>query len=81
MGSSSSPIKLKDRDRGHVWLWVRDGLVVGAMGSEPKRYIGLTLGQAKHLARYGGIAVNRSRPRAELDAEIAAHTASRKRGG
>jgi hypothetical protein len=47
-------IKLKDRNRGHVWLTVRDGIVVGAMGSEPKRYVGMTLEQAKHVARYGG---------------------------
>jgi hypothetical protein len=47
-------VKLKDRNRGHVQLTVRDGIVVGAMGSEPKRYVGMTLDQAKHVARYGG---------------------------
>ena len=48
-------IKLKDRySGGHVWLTVRDGTVVGAMGSDPKRYLGMTLDQAKHVARHGG---------------------------
>ena len=47
-------VKLKDRDRGHIVLTVRDGVVVGAMGSEPKRYVGMTLDRAKHVARYGG---------------------------
>ncbi len=68
-------LKLKDKGRGHVWLNVRDGVVVGAMGSEPKRYIGLTVDRAKHLARYGS--VSRSigsvygKSPAELDADIA----------
>jgi len=52
--NAHSPIKLKDRSRGHVWLTVRDGRVVGAMGSDPERYTGKTLEEARHLARYGG---------------------------
>ena len=52
--SNDSVVKLKDKDRGHVWLTVRDNRVVGAMGSEPKRYVGLSLKDARHLARYGG---------------------------
>jgi hypothetical protein len=48
-----SPIKLKDRGRGHVWLTVRDGRVIGVMGSYPDRYMGMTLEEARHLARYG----------------------------
>lgn len=48
-------VKLKDRDsRNYVWLTIRDGVVVGAMGSDPRRYMGMTLEQAKHLARHGG---------------------------
>jgi hypothetical protein len=52
--SDHSPIKLKDRERGHVWLTARDGRVVGVMGSDPARYMGMTLDEARHLARYGG---------------------------
>lgn len=52
---SAASIKLKDRySGGHVWLTVRDGTVVGVMGSDPKRYLGMSLDQAKHVARYGG---------------------------
>ncbi len=48
-------VKLKDRySGGHVWLTVRDNVVVGVMGSDPKRYLGMTLDRAKHVARYGG---------------------------
>jgi hypothetical protein len=48
-------VTLKDRDSGNlVWLSVRDGVVVGAMGPDPKRYLGMTLNAAKHFARYGG---------------------------
>jgi hypothetical protein len=50
-----SEIKLKDRHSGdHVWLTVRGGRVVGVMGSDPKRYMGMTLDEARHHARYGG---------------------------
>ena len=45
---------LKDRGRGRIWLVIRNGIVTGAMGSEPERYVGLTIDQARHLARYGG---------------------------
>ena len=52
---ATSVVKLKDRySGGHVWLTVRDGAVVGVMGSDPKRYLGMSLDQAKHVARYGG---------------------------
>lgn len=51
----TSTIKLKDRySKLYIWLTVRDGIVVGAMGSDPKRYVGMPLDQAKHVARYGG---------------------------
>lgn len=51
--SAPETIKLKDRQRGHVWLTLRGGRVIGVMGSDPDRYMGLTLDEAKHLARYG----------------------------
>lgn len=52
---AASTVKLKDRHSGgHVWLTVRNGIVVGVMGSDPKRYLGMPLDQAKHVARYGG---------------------------
>jgi hypothetical protein len=48
-------VRLKDRySGGLIFLTVRDGVVVGAMGTEPKRYLGMTLDTAKHYARYGG---------------------------
>lgn len=51
----SDAIKLKDRHSGgHVWLTVRDGVVVGAMGSDPDRYLGMPLDRARHVARHGG---------------------------
>lgn len=50
---TTSSVKLKDRySGGDIWLTVRDGVVVGAMGTEPKRYLGMTLDQARHVARY-----------------------------
>lgn len=52
---AASVIKLKDRySGGYVWLTMRDGNVVGVMGSDPKRYLGMALDRAKHVARYGG---------------------------
>ena len=52
---ATTTVKLKDRySGGHVWLTVRNGAVVGVMGSDPKRYLGMALDQAKHVARYGG---------------------------
>ena len=47
-------LTLRDRERGHISLTLRDGIVVGAAGSEPKRFMGLSEAQARHLARYGG---------------------------
>jgi len=52
---AAETVKLKDRNSGNqVWLTVRDGVVVGCMGSDPKRYVGLTIEMAKHHARHGG---------------------------
>ena len=60
--SATSTVKLKDRySGGHVWLTVRDGTVVGAMGSDPKRYVGMPLDRAKHVARHGGSGESSSR--------------------
>lgn len=61
LSGGSGQVKLKDRySGGHAWLTVRDGRVVGAMGSDPKRYVGLTIDEAKHHARYGGKSRGRS---------------------
>ena len=47
-------IKLRDRYSGNpIWIVVRDGMVTGAMGCEPARYIGLTESDARHYARTG----------------------------
>jgi hypothetical protein len=46
-------LTLKDRSRGSINLNLRDGIVVGACGSEPACFMGLTESQARHLARYG----------------------------
>lgn len=55
LSDSPSRIQLKDRYSGNrVELALREGRVVGAFGADPKRYLGLTLEEAKHHARYGG---------------------------
>ncbi|HKQ66005.1 MAG TPA: hypothetical protein VJZ73_13405 [Methylomirabilota bacterium] len=46
----SYEITLKAKGRGEVALSVRDGVVIGATGSEPQRYIGLTIEHAGYLA-------------------------------
>ncbi len=50
----SADLTLRDKSRGKIWLWMQNAIVIGAMGSEPKRYLGLTEVQARHLAQYGG---------------------------
>ena len=50
----TNTLSLNDKGRGRIYLNVRDGVVVGAMGSEPARFLGLTLERARHIARYGG---------------------------
>lgn len=53
--SGPATIKLKDRHSGgHVWLTVSGGRVIGVMGSDPGRYMGMSLDAARHHARYGG---------------------------
>ena len=42
-------VTLKANGRGNVELKVRDGVVVGACGSDPQRYIGLTILDAGYL--------------------------------
>lgn len=65
-GTPTTPVvKLKDRHSGgHVWLTVRDGTVVGAMGSDPQRYLGMTIDEAKHVARHGGTGTSSRRDHA-----------------
>lgn len=49
-----SKLILKDRMSGNrIFLTLRDGIVVGAMGSDPSRYLHLTEAAARHKARYG----------------------------
>jgi hypothetical protein len=49
----NTTLTLKDRVSGNrMYLSLRDGVVVGAMGADPKRYLGLTEQAAKHKARY-----------------------------
>lgn len=51
----NTTIKLRDKNsRQTIWLTLRDGVVVGAMGSNPARYLGLSEQRARHHARYGG---------------------------
>lgn len=50
---STRTIVLRDRASGQrVWLYVRRGVVVGAMGSSPRRYLGMKEEAARHRARY-----------------------------
>ena len=43
--------QVRDRVSRHaVYLFHRDGVVVGAVGSDPKRFMGLTLDVATKLA-------------------------------
>lgn len=71
--AATATVKLKDRySGGHVWLTVRDGTVVGAMGSDPSRYVGMTIDRARHVARHGG----QGRPQRSAHA-VAAVPASR----
>lgn len=49
-------LNLRDKaSGGRIYLNVRGGHVVGAMGADPYRYLGLTEADARHVARYGGI--------------------------
>lgn len=47
-------LQLADKYSGNiVTLWLTGRKVVGAMGCEPKRYMGLTEAEARQLARTG----------------------------
>jgi len=46
----ASEIILRDKGRGEIALTIRDGVVVGATGSEPKRFMGLTESGARLTA-------------------------------
>jgi hypothetical protein len=49
----TTELVLKDRYSGNrVFLTLRDGVVVGAMGCEPQRYVGLAEQDARHKARF-----------------------------
>jgi hypothetical protein len=49
----TSSLRLRDRVSGNsIFLTFRDGVVVGAMGADPSRYVGLTEQQARHRARF-----------------------------
>lgn len=51
--STTTRLILKERVSGFsICLILRDGIVTGAMGSDPWRYIGLTEAAARHKARY-----------------------------
>lgn len=62
-------IRLNDRYSGQaVELNMRDGVVVGATGCEPRRYLGLTEDEARHYARYGQTSeAKRARPLLRID--------------
>lgn len=47
-------LTLKNKGRGSIFLVIRGGVVIGALGCEPGRFIGLTEARARHVARYGG---------------------------
>ena len=71
--TKSETVKLKDRySGGNVWLTIRDGKVLVPWGSDPNRYYGMTIEQAKHHARYGGTPVYLTvKSPAQLEREIA----------
>lgn len=49
----TSSLRLRDRVSGNsIFLTLRDGVVVGAMGADPARFVGLTEQQARHKARF-----------------------------
>jgi hypothetical protein len=50
---NTTELVLKDKASGfRIFLTLRADVVVGAMGSNPERYVGLTVAEARHLARY-----------------------------
>lgn len=64
---------LKDKVSGNrIFLTVRDDQVVGAMGSDPKRYMGLPVATARYVARYGSVRKSGKRSTSHLDRDVAA---------
>lgn len=64
-------LALHDRHSGgKVWLNVRDGIVVGVTGSDPKRYLGLSIERAKHVARHGGTGASKNPGGERFDTDI-----------
>lgn len=62
-------LKLRDKGRGFILLTLRDGVVIGAMGSEPIRFVGKSERDARHIARYGAIS-DRAKRAADLSAMV-----------
>jgi hypothetical protein len=51
--TNATTLTLKDRVSGNrMYLTIREGIVVGAMGADPARYLGLTETAARRKARY-----------------------------
>ncbi len=46
----ASEVTLRDQGRGEIVLTIRDGIVVGATGSEPDRFMDLKEADARNLA-------------------------------
>ncbi len=46
----ASEVTLRDKGRGEIVLTIRDGIVVGATGSEPARFVDLKEADARKLA-------------------------------
>lgn len=46
----SAELRLADRGRGTVFLSMHQGKVIGATGSEPERFMGLTEDAARRIA-------------------------------
>lgn len=44
-------ITLQDKHRGQIHLVVRRGIVTGAMGSDPERFVGKTIEEAQRIAK------------------------------
>ena len=52
---TNNTIALKDKLNGTSWVTLRDGVVVSAVSCDPRRFLGLSEAQARHLARYGSL--------------------------
>jgi hypothetical protein len=53
--TTATRLTLRDKlSGGQIFLITRDGVVTGAMGCEPDRYLGKSIDRARQIARYGG---------------------------